>query len=144
MILGTGELMEATKALVDQEGLADKVIIPGPAPDAAPYYRSADLFVLSSDYEGFGNVIVEALTCGLPVVSTDCRSGPAEILENGRYGRLVPVGDAAALTQAMLESLDATHDREVLMRRAQDFSPERIANQYLRLLFPQASAEVSA
>ena len=99
LILGTGELFEATAALARAEGVADKVLMPGTVPNPTPYYRSSDLFVLSSDYEGFGNVIIEALACGVPIVSTDCRSGPSEILENGRYGRLVPVGDVDALAR---------------------------------------------
>ena len=142
LILGAGVLFESTAALASSLGIADKVLLPGVRPNPAAYYKSADLFVLSSNFEGFGNVIVEALSCGLPVVSTDCRSGPAEILENGRYGRLVPVGDAAALAQAMLDSLDATDDKEALRRRAADFSPERMADQFLRSVYPspQASA----
>ncbi|HTO80394.1 MAG TPA: hypothetical protein VMJ31_11530, partial [Methylocystis sp.] len=66
-----------------------------------------------------------------------------EILERGLYGGLVPVGDAAALAQAMLDSLDATHAEDALKRRAQDFSPERVADQFLRLLHPQASDNVT-
>ena len=137
LILGTGELAEATAAVARAEGIAEKVLMPGATFDPTPYYRSADLFVLSSDREGFGNVVIEALACGLPVVSTDCRSGPSEILENGRYGRLVPVGDEIALAEAILESLSARHDRAALKRRAADFAPELIAEQYLELLFPQ-------
>lgn len=137
LILGSGEMAEATSALVRARGLSDKVIMPGLMPDVFPFYRSADLFVLSSNYEGFGNVIVEALSCGLPVVSTDCKSGPSEILDGGRYGRLVPVGDAASLTRAMLDSLNATTDRQALIGRARDFAPERIGDRYLRLLFPE-------
>jgi glycosyltransferase involved in cell wall biosynthesis len=137
LILGTGELAEATAAVARAEGIADKVLMPGETVDPTPYYRSADLFALSSDYEGFGNVIVEALACGVPVVSTDCRSGPSEILEKGRYGRLVPVGDAEALASAMADALSAKHDPEALKRRAADFAPEHIAEQYLRLLFPK-------
>ena len=68
------------------------------------------------------------------VVSTDCRSGPAEILENGRYGRLVPVGDDETLAQAIGESFSANHDPDALRARAADFSPERVAEQYLRVL----------
>jgi glycosyltransferase involved in cell wall biosynthesis len=86
--------------------------------------------VLSSRWEGFGNVIVEALECGIPVVSTDCQSGPAEILENGRYGRLVPVQDASSLAAAMTASLTQPVDREALMTRARDFSVSTIADQY--------------
>ena len=136
MLLGDGGLRDQITSLARTEGVADRVLMPGFVADPTPYYRSADLFVLSSDYEGFGNVIVEALACGLPVVSTDCPSGPAEILENGRYGRLVPVGDADALAAAMAEALAATHDREALKQRAAYFSVERAADAYLRLLFP--------
>ena len=139
LILGTGELVEATAAVARSEGVADKVLMPGETIDPAPFYHSADLFALSSDYEGFGNVIVEALACGLPVVSTNCRSGPSEILENGRYGRLVPVGDADSLAQAMADALAAEHDREALKRRAADFAPELIVEEYLKLLFPSSS-----
>lgn len=139
LILGTGELAEATAAVARAEGIADKVLLPGGRIDPMTYYRSADLFVLSSDYEGFGNVIIEALACGVPVVSTDCRSGPSEILENGRYGRLVPVRDADALSYAMADALVAKHDREALKERAANFAPGRIAEQYLELLFPKST-----
>jgi glycosyltransferase involved in cell wall biosynthesis len=147
LILGSGPLAEATAAVARAEGVREKVLMPGAVPDPTPYYLSADLFALSSDYEGFGNVIVEALSCGVPVVSTNCRSGPSEILENGRYGRLTPVRDVGALAAAMAEALAVDHDREALRRRAADFAPERIADQYLRLLFPEragASAAASA
>jgi glycosyltransferase involved in cell wall biosynthesis len=139
LILGTGELVEATAAVARAEGVLDKVLMPGETMNPTPYYRSADVFALSSDYEGFGNVIVEALACGVPVVSTNCRSGPSEILENGRYGRLVPVRDADALAQAMIETVVSTHDREALKRRAANFTPELIAEQYLNLLAPKSA-----
>ncbi len=80
-------------------------------------------------------MIVEALSCGIPVVSTDCPSGPAEILENGRWGRLVPVGDANALSSAIAKALDAEHDAQALARRAANFSPDVIADKYLNLIF---------
>lgn len=76
--------------------LEDRVLTPGFHSDPTTWYQVADLFVLSTDYEGFANVVAEALACGTPVVSTDCPYGPAEILERGRYGELVPVGDADA------------------------------------------------
>lgn len=144
LIVGTGELAESTAAVARAEGIAEKVLMPGATINPTPYYRSSDLFVLSSDWEGFGTVIFEALACGLPVVSTDCRSGPSEILENGRYGRLVPVQDANALARAMAEALTAKHDRDALKRRAADFAPDRIAKQYLDLLFsPQPAAALA-
>lgn len=140
MILGTGEQAELTANFARAEGVTEKVLMPGATIDPTPFYCSADLFVLSSNREGFGNVIIEALACGVPVVSTDCRSGPSEILANGRYGRLVPVGDEFALARAMVESLSARHDRQALKRRAADFAPELVAQQYLTLLFPQQTS----
>jgi len=122
------------RRLAAELGIANRVIFAGFHSDPSPFYATADLFVLSSNHEGFGNVIVEALSFGLPVVSTDCPSGPAEILENGRWGRLTPVGDAQALARAMDESLSTPVDRDALKRRAADFSPEIAARKYLDLL----------
>ncbi len=134
LLLGQGAGESTLRALASQLGIADRVIFAGFHTDTTPFYATADLFALSSDYEGFGNVIVEALSFGLPVVSTDCPHGPAEILENGRWGRLVPVGDADALARAMHEALSAPIDREALKRRAADFAPEIVARRYLDLL----------
>jgi glycosyltransferase involved in cell wall biosynthesis len=78
-------------------------------------------------------VIVEALACGTPVVSTDCKSGPSEILADGRFGRLVPVGDAEALAAVILETLLITPDRALLRERAQDFTLEKSVKEYLRI-----------
>lgn len=130
-ILGEGELRVELETLVRQLGLQGKVAMPGFVVDTYPWYRTSDLFVLSSRWEGFGNVIVEALECGVPVVSTDCQSGPAEILENGRIGRLVPIEDPLALAGAIASTLKESVDREMLKRRARDFSVNEIANQYL-------------
>ncbi|MEI7707005.1 MAG: glycosyltransferase [Chlorobium sp.] len=137
VILGDGPSKNEILELILKYNLHDSVILKGFIQDTYSWFRSADLFVLSSLWEGFGNVIVEALECGLPVVSTNCLSGPAEILENGRYGKLVPVGDSIALASAMIESLTQTHDREALMQRAQDFSVKQISDQYLANMFPE-------
>lgn len=134
MILGQGELESRLRALAADLGIAGQVIWAGFHADPAPFYATADLFALSSDYEGFGNVIVEALSFGLPVVSTDCPAGPAEILDGDRYGRLTPVGDAAALATAMQVALTTPADRVLLQRRAADFTPEIAARQYLAAL----------
>ena len=140
LILGRDQGTEGiVKAYAQSLGVADKVIIPGAVPNPTAYYLSANLFVLSSDTEGFGNVIVEALACGLPVVSTDCPYGPGEILAGGRYGRLTPAGDADALARAILEALDSPHDPDTLRQRAADFALEGVAENYLRLLFPHES-----
>lgn len=134
MIVGQGEEEAKLRSLAQQLGIAEGVKFAGFQENPSGFYATADLFVLSSNHEGFGNVIVEALSFGLPVVSTDCPSGPAEILENGRWGRLVPVGDAGALARAMGEALEAPVDREALKRRAADFSPEIAARKYLEVL----------
>jgi glycosyltransferase involved in cell wall biosynthesis len=94
----------------------------------------AAVFVLSSTYEGFGNVLPEAMACGCPVVSTDCPSGPGEILDGGRFGRLVPVGDERALAEAIATTLDDPPAPEVLRERASLFSVERAIDQYERLI----------
>lgn len=134
LILGTGPLQNTLEQQCRDLGLDGRVYFAGFVSDPAPFYRAAGLFVLSSAWEGFGNVIVEAMTAGIPVVSTDCRSGPAEILENGRYGKLVPVGNATALATAILDSLGQVHDETILQARAAEFTPEKIAQKYLELL----------
>ena len=131
IILGDGELMNELLLLIKSLNLLDKVELPGFVYDPYPWYGTADLFVLSSRWEGFGNVIVEALECGVPVVSTDCPSGPKEILDNGNYGKLVPVGDYVALSDAINLSLNESYNRERLIKRAQDFSVPKISKQYL-------------
>nr|WP_281502150.1 glycosyltransferase [Alcanivorax sp. S6407] len=133
LILGSGALQPQLEELCQVLGIENHVHFGGFVSDPAPFYRRADLFVLSSAWEGFGNVIVEALAVGTPVVSTDCKSGPAEILENGKYGKLVPVGDPAALANAIEESLSEPFDPEKLKARAKDFSPDVIAKKYLDL-----------
>lgn len=137
LILGGGEGLETTRAYARSLNVADKVIIPGGVSNPTAYYRSASVFALSSDTEGFGNVIIEALACGLPVVSTDCPYGPTEILAGGRYGRLTPVGNEDALARAILERLDSPNDPDAAKRRAAEYAVEDVAERYLRLLFPQ-------
>lgn len=134
MFVGDGQGRDELVALARELGVQDRVIFAGFHSDPTPFYLTADLFALSSDYEGFGNVIVEAMNCGTPVVSTDCPSGPAEILENGRYGRLAPVGDIDAMATALAATLEDPLEAEVLQRRAADFRPTNAARAYLNLL----------
>lgn len=143
LILGEGECRTALEAQVSQLGLDGYVFMPGFVKDLTTYYQRADLHVLSSTGEGLPTVIIEALAAGTPVVSTDCPSGPREILSDGKFGSLVPVGDATALAVAMADSLAATHDKAALKLRAQDFSIDKAVDQYLALLFPKALAEVN-
>ena len=144
LILGEGECRTALEAQIQQLGIEDSVFMPGFVQDPSPYFQQAELHVLSSTGEGFGNVIVEALETGTPVVSTDCPSGPREILSDGQFGRLVPVGDAVALAAAMAESLGAQHDTAGLVARAQDFSIDKAADRYAELLFPQSATGMAA
>jgi glycosyltransferase involved in cell wall biosynthesis len=133
MILGEGELRQDLKKMITELNLKNSVRMPGFLLDPYPFYQAADLFVLSSRYEGFGNVLVEAMECGLSVVSTDCKSGPSEILNGGQYGRLVPVGDVRALAEAILLALKEPSPPEQQMKRAAEFSIERAATAYLNL-----------
>jgi glycosyltransferase involved in cell wall biosynthesis len=141
LILGSGKNDEDTAhrraelmRLAAELGIAEDVDLPGFVPNPFPYMARAAVFALSSLWEGFGNVLVEALSCGCPIVSTDCPSGPAEILDRGRYGRLVPVGDAAAMAEAILTTLSNPPDRDVLRARGAVFSVARAVDAYLDLL----------
>ncbi len=130
LILGEGALRGELEALAEQLGVEDKIHFTGFVENPLSYMKHADLFVLSSIHEGFGNVVVEALLCGLPVVSTDCPSGPAEILQDGEFGTLVPVCDPQALSDAIISALDKECDPEKQKARAMDFTVENICSQY--------------
>lgn len=118
-------------SLAGEMGVEDDIAFPGFVENPFSYMRRAALFVLSSRYEGLANVLIEAMACGTPVVSTDAPYGPAEILEGGRWGPLVPVGDAEALAAAIVGCLNggAVSTAE-LERRADDFSVERLVPVY--------------
>lgn len=137
LILGEGLLRPQIEALARQLGITADVALPGYVENPWAFMARASVFALSSRYEGFGNVLAEALACGCPVVSTDCPSGPSEILAGGRYGRLVPVGDEAALTAALAATLDETQDRDALRARGAEFSVTRAADAYLEVLLPE-------
>lgn len=132
----TKKRRNALLAIAREMGVADDVCLPGYVEHAPAYMSKASLFVLSSAYEGFGNVLVEALALGCPVVSTNCPSGPSEILENGKWGALVPVGDYEALAQAMARTLDRPIGGEDLRRRGAYFNASHAADRYAQLLFP--------
>jgi glycosyltransferase involved in cell wall biosynthesis len=114
--------------------------MPGFVANPFAYLSRAAVFVLASDHEGFGNVLVEALLCGCPVVSTDCPSGPAEILDNGKYGELVPVGDARGLAEAIGRTLDTPRDKEFLRSRGEEFSVDKAVENYRRILLDDCPA----
>jgi glycosyltransferase involved in cell wall biosynthesis len=125
--------MAALRALAQSLDVECDLDLVGYQDNPFKYMARASVFVLSSRFEGLGNVLIEALACGCPVVSTDCDSGPAEVLGHGDYGRLVPVGDTDALAQAILHTLDERVDRDRLRKRAGDFAAQVIACEYERL-----------
>ena len=136
IILGEGPQRDALETLIRDLNLSDDVSLPGFQPNPYAYMARAAAFVLSSAWEGFGNVLVEAMACACPVLSTDCPSGPAEILAHGRYGRLVPVGDHEALSVAMRDTLDSPGDVDAASVRAREFTVERSTDCYEKILFP--------
>jgi glycosyltransferase involved in cell wall biosynthesis len=134
MILGEGQGRIGLERLAAELGLADRLLLPGFALDPWPYLASADLFVLSSDYEGFPLVLAEAMHAGLRIVSTDCRSGPAEMTDNGRFGRLVPCGDVEALAQAIDAALKEEARPEEMRAQADRVAGAAAIERYSRLL----------
>ena len=134
LLLGEGEQREALEAMVVRLRIADDVSMPGFVDNPFCFMRRASVFALSSAWEGLPGALIQAMACGCPVVSTDCPSGPREILRNGKHGRLIPVGDVDALSRAIGETLDNPVSPEQLVRRAQDFSQDVIVDQYVDVL----------
>ena len=131
IILGEGELRGDLEAKVRALGIADDVDLPGFDANPFRYMRRAAVYVLSSDWEGLPTALIEAMACGTPVVSTDCESGPREILGEGQLDRVVPRGDVHALANAILATLEVPGDRTARIARAQDFSLDRAVDGYL-------------
>ncbi|MFO1432056.1 MAG: glycosyltransferase [Candidatus Competibacteraceae bacterium] len=134
IIMGEGNQRPLLEALCRELGIAADVRLPGFVNNPYSYMARAAVLVLSSAWEGFPNVLLEALACGCPVVSTNCPSGPDELLAGGVYGRLVPVSDYPALAQAILETLAAPRESEKLLQRARLFSLDTVVDQYLQIL----------
>ena len=137
-IVGVGPNEAQLVALAAELGVADDVHLLGWRDNPYSVLQESDMFVLSSTTEGFGIVIVEALACGLPVVSTDCRGGPREILDDGESGLLVPVGDPESMAAAILRLIeDENLYREMsarATRRASDFDLPQTGSRILRIL----------
>lgn len=137
IVLGHGPLQAELVALTYDLGVGECVEFVGYQPNPYSYMARASVLVLASHYEGFGIVLLEALACGVPVVATDCPSGPREILADGEYGLLVPVGDPQALAESMRRLLTdpalAAKLREDGVKRAAEFSIERVADQFLTI-----------
>lgn len=133
VILGEGELRPALEAQIVRLGLQEDVLMPGFTTNPFAWMAYASVFVLSSAWEGLPTVLIEAMACGSSVVSTDCPSGPKEILEDGRWGQLVPVGDVPALAAAMHAALLNTARPDV-RARAMDFTVQKAVSEYANLM----------
>lgn len=134
VILGEGELRNDLEKLVHELDISDDVSMPGFIDNPYQYMKNASVFVLSSRWEGLGNVLIEAMACGCPVVSTDCPSGPKEILVSGKYGPLVPIENAEALSQAILDVLNNPLKKYILQHRARYFSVEESVSNYCKTI----------
>ena len=134
ILLGEGPQREQICDLINSLNIEELVSMPGWVDNPYSFMAKADLFVLSSSREGCPNVLLEALACGCPVVSTDCPSGPSEILEHGRWGRLVPVNDQTALAEAIIAKLEDNTNRDALRQRAAQFSLENMIEKFENLI----------
>lgn len=137
VILGEGPDRAQLENLIGKLGLQRDAYLPGFVRNPFVWMRRAGVFVSSSLTEGCPNALMQALTCGSPAVSTDCPGGSAEILEGGKWGRLVPVGDSYAMAEAILTTLDSTIRPDV-RQRVNDFALDRIAREYLEVLLPKS------
>jgi glycosyltransferase involved in cell wall biosynthesis len=133
-LVGDGPQRSKLEALARRKGLAERITFAGYSDDPFAWMMRARLAVCSSVYEGLGNAVIEALACGTPVVSTDCPYGPREILQHGRYGTLVPVGDATSLAAAIATALDRPVERNRLTRRGFDYTAKKAAASFLELI----------
>jgi len=132
LFLGDGSMCTQLQAAISAAGVDADCAMPGVVDDVLPWLERCRLLVLPSDYEGFGNVLVEAMHAGIQVISTDCPSGPFEILAGGLFGQLVPVGAVGPMAEAMLASIDGRFhiDADALRQRAEAFSIARACAAY--------------
>jgi glycosyltransferase involved in cell wall biosynthesis len=133
-LVGTGDQARELRDRATRAGIAARVVFHGYAADTVPLYARAKVVALTSHYEGFPNVLVEALSQGTPIVSVDCASGPAEIVEDGRNGFLCRSREPADFAQSLGRALDRDWDVESVRRTAARFSSRGIAAQYAQVL----------
>lgn len=134
VLVGDGELTTEYRKLADELGIKDYLYLPGFELNPYPYLLHSDVFVLSSSVEGLSNALIEAMNCGTPVVSTDCPAGPSEILNNGEFGSLVPVGDEVAMASAILETIEDPLPPDALRDRASKFSVSNAVDEYINII----------
>lgn len=134
VILGEGEDRQKLEALVSELMLEDVVDMPGFVDNPYAFLGSSNCFALSSSWEGLPTVLIEAMASGCPVVATDCPSGPMEILEGGKFGRLVEMDNPQELAEAILQTLEEKVDTEKLIERSTDFSIAKSVETYCKLI----------
>jgi glycosyltransferase involved in cell wall biosynthesis len=133
VIIGEGQERVRLEDMRDKLGLTDDVLLPGWDDNPYRWMSRASVVVMCSDWEGLPTVLIEAMACGTPVVSTDCPHGPREILENGRYGELVPVDNEELLACAIERTIQAPVDKKTLVQSAQRYSVEASRSAFLDL-----------
>jgi len=134
IVAGKGPRRSRLVSLAEQHGIGDVVSFPGYVDNPYAYMHRADVFALSSRHEGLPTVLVEALACGCPVVATDCPSGPREILADGEYGPIVPVGNSGAFAEAIISMLAEAPDPDRLRERSDNFAMGVVLDQYTEFL----------
>jgi len=137
ILLGTGPEQRDIKQYIEANDLNEHCYLPGFVNNPLPYFASADTYVLSSDYEGSPNVLIQALACGTAAVATNCPTGPAEILNDGDYGKLVPTGDQIKIAEAIeltIANLDKAKQTEIATIVLDKYNSAKIAQQYVSLL----------
>lgn len=134
LILGDGHMRSELQALIDNYSLGDYIQLIGYVNNPLKYFANSDIFVLSSHVEGLPNVLVEAMMCGCTPVSTDCPTGPREVLQNGKYGYLVPVNDPVAMASAIVKALDNPIPKDLLEVAVQPFDENRVIDKHFELL----------
>lgn len=134
LLLGDGSLRDELQRLVEQLGLQGRVKLVGYVENPLKYLKNADVFVLSSHVEGLPNVLVEAMMCGCTPVATDCPTGPREVLQDGKFGYLVPVGDEVAMADAIVKAIENPIPADQLQEAVRPFSEKNVLIQHFAML----------
>jgi glycosyltransferase involved in cell wall biosynthesis len=134
VILGEGPLRSELQSLIDELGLSDSVRLHGLVDNPLKYYARSDIFALSSYAEGLPNVLVEAMMCGCTPVATDCRTGPREVFDGGKYGYLAPVGDPVALAGAIAAAIDRPIPADMLAEAIKPFFQDAVIQRHFEVL----------
>jgi len=138
LICGEGDDKEKLQVMIDERGMTGKIILKGNVENPFAYYAKADFYVLSSRHEGFPNILIEALACGCPCISFDCKTGPNEIIKDGENGLLIEAENVLALTQGIdrLDNDKALQDtfRKNANKSVAHLSPEVIAREWIKLV----------